>query len=543
MGSAAKTRDVWWYDLFEAPLSRRAVLRIAGNASALIGLGALTSCAARRLPNLRSNPFDLGVASGDPLPDGVVLWTRLSQAALVEVGEHTEPAHVDWELAADDSFQRIVQHGTAVALPELGHAVHAEVRGLQPGRTYWYRFHAAAATSPVGRTCTAPAMDASPSSLRFAFVSCQNYEHGYFTAFQHLAHEDIDLIVHLGDYIYERTFTSAPQVRRHEAGEVKTLAEYRARYAHYRADPDLQAAHAAAPWLVTTDDHEVVDNYAGSHPSEEDSESPAQLLLRRAAAYQAFYEFMPLRRRSVPEGADMRVYRRLEWGRLARFHVLDTRQYRTDQPCGDRQKVRCEGALDAAATMMGAEQERWLYEGLRSSPALWNVLANQVMMAQLARSEPAGRTYSMDKWDGYVAARQRLLDFLGDARPANPIVLTGDIHTNWVADLKRNFAEPASAIVGSEFVGTSMSSGGDGRDTSPAAQAQLTDNPHVHFFNGQRGYVRCTVTPGLWTADYRVLPYVSRPGASIGTRATFVVRAGVPGAQRVDTSLLNGKGE
>jgi alkaline phosphatase D len=537
MNNDAKLRDVWWFDLFHQRVSRRDVLRLAGDVSVLIGLGALGGCAPRRLPDLRlrTSPFAAGVASGDPLPDGIVLWTRLASASLMEVGAHTAPAHVAWEIARDDGFRYIVRQGTALALPELGHSVHAEVAGLQPGTTYWYRFHAGGASSPVGRTNTAPALTASPAALRFAFVSCQNYEHGYFTAFRHLAEEELELVVHLGDYIYERSFTSAPTIRPHEGGEVRTLEEYRARYAHYRADADLQAAHAAAAWIVTTDDHEVVNNYANSSASEADPLTPEQLMLRRAAGYQSYYEFMPLRRASLPRGPLMQLFRRLDWGRLARFHVLDTRQYRTDQPCGDGQKARCAEAFAEAAQMLGGEQENWLYGGMRSARAHWNVLANQVPIAQLARNTAAGLTFSMDKWDGYVAARKRLLDFLAQARPAHPIVLTGDIHSSWVADLKQDFDDPKSATLGTEFMGTSMSSGGDGRDTSPAAQQQLEANPHIHFHNAQRGYVRCTVTPTLWSADYRVLPFVTRPGAPVSTRASFVVESGLPGVRRADT--------
>ena len=526
-----KTRREWWFDLFSRRVSRRELLRVAGNASALVALGALPDFAPQRVRSLRVNPFSFGVASGDPLPDGVVLWTRIAADALSEASSRSRSVSVAWEVARDDAFRSIVQSGSALALPELGHSVHAEVNGLLPERPYWYRFHLGGNVSATGRTHTAPALSSDLQSLRFAFISCQHYEQGLYTAFRHLAQEELEFIIHLGDYIYEKDGTGV-RVRKHEAGEVYTLEQYRARYALYRSDPDLQAAHAAFPWIVTSDDHEVDNDYANDRPEERDGETREQFLLRRAAAYQAFYEFMPLRRFSLPQGPAIRLYRRVEWGKLARFHVLDTRQYRTDQPCGGEEALRCPGAYDLSADMFGPEQERWLQDGLRTSPARWNVLANQVLIAQLARPADTGTTFDMDKWDGYVAARRRLLDFLAQAKPSNPLVLTGDIHSNWVADLKQDFDDTASAIVATEFAGTSMTSGGDGRDTSPRAQAQLRANPHLHFYNGQRGYVRCAVTPSAWTADYRVVPFVSRPGAPIGTRASFVVRSGVRGVSQ-----------
>jgi alkaline phosphatase D len=289
----------------------------------------------------------------------------------------------------------------------------------------------------------------------------------------------------------------------------------------------LQAAHAVFPWIVTMDDHEVADNYAGKIAV--GGQSPEQLLLRRAAGYQAFYEFMPVRRSSMPAGPDMKIFHRLRYGNLLEFHVLDTRQYRSDQPCGDGQKPRCEGALSGDQTMMGPGQEKWLMDGLRASKARWNVLANQVMISQVAQIQNGVQIFSMDKWDGYVAARNRLLSFLAQARPSNPIVITGDIHASYVADLKLDFDNPSSAAVGTEFVGTSITSGGDGNDLPGREMRAL--NPHVKFFNSRRGYVRATITPSLWTSDYRVLPYVSRPDAPIETRASFVVESGRPGAQ------------
>ncbi len=510
-----------WLNLFGRPLSRRDFVRITRDVGACIALSALP-IDADDAPPFRTDPFIYGVASGDPLPDGVVLWTRLAADPALP-----RRVAVRWQVAEDERFRRIVRSGSSPAPSELGYTVHAEVTGLRPARQYWYRFLAGGQVSAVGRTRTAPARGAAVDRFRFAFISCQNYEHGYFTAFQHLAEEDLDLVVHLGDYIYEKRFTSAPIVRSTELGEVFTLDEYRALYALYKRDPALQASHAACPWVVTPDDHEVMNNWAGDVSG---APGGGEFLLRRAAAFQAYYEFMPLRRSSLPSGPSMQLFRRLQFGRLLDLHVLDTRQYRTDQPCDDGTKPRCADALATTQTMMGDAQERWLERNLRQSRAQWNVLANQVMIAQLARGTRENPAYSMDKWDGYVAARERLLRILADTPPSNPIVITGDIHSNWVADLKADFDDPASPVIATEFVGTSMTSGGDGTDG--AVEPIQVLNPHVKFFNGRRGYVRTEVTRAACRADYRVLPYISKPGAPIDTCASFVVESGKKGVRR-----------
>jgi alkaline phosphatase D len=511
-----------WFELFGRAVTRRDVLRIGVDAAACVALGALPGGAGQARQSAES-PFGWGVASGDPAADGVVLWTRLRSDA----APAARAASVRWEVSENESFTRIVRRGTSGAPPQLGRSVHAEVNGLRPARDYWYRFIAAGHASPIGRTRTAPEALATPGDLDFAFVSCNNYEHGYFTAFRHLAAEDLDFVVHLGDYIYERHFAGATNVRSHEAGEVFTLDEYRRRYETYRSDADIQAAHAACPWIVTTDDHEVANNYADAV-----AEKPVprdQFLLRRAAAYQAYYEFMPLRRSSMPAGPALQLFRRLRFGSLAEFHVLDTRQYRSDQPCNDGRRPRCADALAPDRTMLGPIQERWLESGLRGSRARWNVLANQVMIAQTKSMLNDQVVYSMDRWDGYVAAQQRILKLLASARDANPVVITGDIHSSWVADLRPDFDDAAGRAIATELVGTSISSGGDGSD---AVSPLVAPNPHIKFFNGRRGYVRLEIKPSRMTADFRVVPFVTKPGAPIETRASWVVEAGRPGAQR-----------
>ena len=509
--------------LLQRRLGRRDLL---SGGLALLGLGA-----ARRVSGLslfQPSAFPLGVAAGDPSADGVVLWTRLALDPLNGGGMPPDDVEGVWEVARDERMADVVRRGTSVAREVLGHSVHVEVDGLEPGRWYWYRFRAGADESAVGRTRTLPAAGARADRLRFAFASCQHYEQGYYTAYRHMAEDDLDLVFHLGDYIYEYEGRDG-RVRRHTGDEIELLDDYRNRYALYRSDPDLQAAHAAFPWVVTWDDHEVDNNYANAVSEEEGL--PAELFLRRrAAAYQAYYEHMPLRRSSLPAGPNLQLYRAFGWGDLASFHVLDTRQYRSDQPCGDR-SGHCDGIYDPAATLLGEAQERWLMDGLDGSTARWNVVPQQLMMARVDFASGDDESYAVDMWSGYEAARRRLMEFLAARRPANPLVLAGDIHSNWVNDLKVDYRDPAAPVVGTELVCTSISSGGDGADGGDRAATLIAENPAIRFYNGQRGYVRCDLTPEQCRADYQVLEYVTRPGSPISTRASFVVEDGRPGAQ------------
>jgi alkaline phosphatase D len=481
------------------------------------------------------DPFTLGVASGDPLPRGVVLWTRLAADPLAPDGLGGMPRRVvpvQWQLAHDERFRRVVRTGQQLARPESAHSVHAEVDGLAPGREYFYRFRTADGhLSPTGRTVTAPA-PTSRTAFTMAFASCSQYEHGYFTAYRHLADEEPDVILHLGDYIYEykaNDYTIAQgNVRDHAGPETETLANYRQRHAQYKTDLDLQLAHAAAPWLVVWDDHEVDNNWADEVPEKPEIPQP-NFLDRRAAAFRAYYENMPLRRSSVPQGIDLQLYRRVRWGRMATFHMLDTRQYRSDQACGDGARTGCAERLDPARSITGAEQERWLLDGLRRSTSTWDVIGQQVFFAQRDFTAGPVQTFSMDGWDGYVASRDRLLRGIADTDVTNPVVLTGDVHRHYANELKANFDDASSPTVGVELVTTSITSNGDGSDRTPATDVQLAENPHIKFANTQRGYVRTTFTSRQLRADFRVLPYVTQPGAPVSTRASFVVEEGEPG--------------
>lgn len=436
---------------------------------------------------------------------------------------------VTWEVAKDETMRDIVKKGIAYATPQLAHSVHVKVGGLEPDRWYWYRFSVGDAQSPVARTRTMPASQQLPDRLRFAFASCQHYETGLYTAYEHMAAEDLDLVLHLGDYIYEGA-ARKNQVRTHVGPELTALEHYRNRHAQYKTDAFLQATHHLFPWVVVWDDHEFDNNCAGAN-SEELDVSPEEFLLRRANAYQAYYEHMPLRRRSLPRGPHMQLYRTIHFGRLAEFQMLDTRQYRTDQPNGDRNKPLVGAVFDKRATLLGNAQEHWLMSRLLESQSLWNILGQQVMMGRADRTPGPEKNYSMDQWAGYDVARKRLLSFLADRKIPNPVVLTGDIHCNWVNDLKVDFDREDDPTVATEFVGTSISSSGNGKDDQEAAEIIKSENPFVRFYNAQRGYVSCTVTPKEWRSDYQVVEYVDRPGAPRVTRGSFVVESGKPGAQ------------
>jgi alkaline phosphatase D len=366
-----------------------------------------------------------------------------------------------------------------------------------------------------------------PDRLRFAFASCQHYESGLYTAYQHMATMPLDLVVHLGDYIYDGAGRDR-QVRRHTDEDTINLEACRNRHAQYKTDEHLQATHVAFPWIVTWDDHEVDNNYAGEHSQDADV-SPEELLTRRAGSYQAYYEHMPLRRSAMPQGPDMQLFRQISYGGLANFFVLDTRQYRTDQPCGDGNKPQCEDALDPQATLLGDRQEKWLCDGLASSKTTWNVLAQQVMFAPVDRRPGEEVGMSMDQWPGYEANRRRLLSFFDEAKIPNAVVITGDIHSNWANDITLPNDGPT---VATEYVGTSISSSGDGKPNEKYAEGVMSDNPFVKFFNGERGYVQCEVTKDLWRADYQVVERISTPGAPLITRASFVTESGKPGVQQ-----------
>jgi alkaline phosphatase D len=477
-------------------------------------------------------PFKLGIASGDPLPDGVVLWTRLAPAPTsTNGGMPDQPYTVLWEVAEDEQFAQVVKSGTEKATPQYAHSVHAEVTGLKPDRWYYYRFKAGSEVSPTGRTKTAPAPGADVKKMNFAFASCQNFPAGYFSAYDHLVKEDIEAVFFLGDYIYEGARGTIKGRQHFPNKAVHTLSDYRLRYGQYKVDPGLKEAHAAFPWIVAPDDHEVRNDWTNDGPPYDDTKD---FLERRAAAYQAYYEHMPLRKAALPKGPDMQLYRRFTYGNLAEFSVLDTRQFRSHYACGEGNiRAACDERLDPTRSIMGADQEKWLFDGLAKSKARWNVIPQQVMMAQRDREPGSGVAYQIDKWDGYVASRDRLFKHVKDSKIKNFVVLSGDQHNNWVNLLKEDFNDEKSATLGVEFLGTSITSGGNGTDMNEDGRTSLAENPHMVFFNDQRGYVVCQVTPDQWRTDFRVLSYVNKPGSPVKTRASFVMANGVPGVKQL----------
>ncbi len=482
-----------------------------------------------------ATPYTLGVASGYPHAGGMTLWTRLAPLPLEGGGMPGEPVEVHWELAVDEGFRGIAARGTAVASPQWAHSVHVDVQGLEPARPYWYRFRAGDAVSPVGRTRTAPPVDAATERLRFAFASCQHYEQGYFTAFRHMAREELDLVVHLGDYIYESSW-GRNHVRKHGTDVPRTLEEYRERYALYKRDEDLQAAHAAFPWVVTWDDHEVDNDYANDRSQNLDPKDV--FLARRAAAYQAYYEHMPLPAWARPRGHDMQLYGAVRYGSLASFFVLDTRQYRSYQVCprpdrGGSTVVReedCAERLDPALTMLGEKQEQWLHDSLGRSGARWNLIAQQTMMAQVDRRPGAGADYWTDGWDGYPRARGRLLGSIAERRVSNPLVLSGDVHTSGVANLKVDFNDPKSATVATEFACPSITSQGP---SVKRVEVLLQENPHVLFANGtRRGYTTVELSSSRCVSRIRTIASAQETDSPIRTLATYAVENGRAGAQK-----------
>jgi alkaline phosphatase D len=497
-------------------------------------LNAAQLAAAAAVPGLSlaaadAYPFSLGVASGSPLPDSVILWTRILANPLDAASTSPVAVTVRWEVADDEAFTHIAAKGSASALPALAHSVHVDVRGLRPGRWYWYRFMLGDAVSPVGRTRTAPAASEMPSQLKLAVASCQHWEFGSYAAHRHIAAAAPDLVAFVGDYIYEwgpyRLTHPDKAIRTNESF---TLADYRARYAQYKSDRDLQAAHQAAPWIVTWDDHEVTNDYTG----DVDPRNSAGFLARRAAAYQAFYEHMPLRLPAQDNYARFSIFQRYDWGQLARFHVLDDRQQRAHHACGVTTASRrdCADLADASRTMLGGEQEAWLLQGLKSSKARWNIIAQQTLMAQSSSVKivtPEDGRFWTDGWDGYPMARRRLFEALAVSRAANPLVVSGDVHSFFAAELRRDFDRPVAndnPLLAAEFCGTSVTSSSRPQERT---QKMVDLNPHIRYGRSdRRGFILMTVTPSTSTAQFMGLDDVHNAASGVAPLAKFSVNAG-----------------
>jgi alkaline phosphatase D len=498
--------------------------------SFVAGLGSslwLPSLARAEAP-LAADPFALGVASGRPMADQVVLWTRLMAADRIE---RLGPVYsVGWAIAEDERMQKIVRSGEATAEAAWAHSVHVDVAGLKPDRPYWYRFTVNGKASPVGRTRTAPDPAARISRASFAFASCQQYEQGYYAALRHMAAEDLNAVLFLGDYIYEVSW-GRDLVRRQDGGRCTSLDDYRNRYALYKSDRDLQAAHAAHPWILTWDDHEVADDYtADISPSDPD---PERFLQQRAAAYQAYWEHMPLSNSMRSSGPSLRLYDRYRFGDLAELFTLDDRQYRAHHACRATLNPRgkplenCAERLDPGRTMLGPDQEKWFADGMAKASARWNLIAQQTLMAELDRGPGERHVYWADGWDGYPVARQRLLERVAASPVKDTLVLGGDVHSFWATDLKTDFADPKARTVATEFVGGSITSQGPPNDR---VQGLLAKNPQIRFAqSGVNGYGVVVLDARQALVSFRTLGDVRDPRSGISTAKRFAVEAGKPG--------------
>ena len=472
--------------------------------------------------------FGLGLASGCPRATSVVLWTRLTGTALPAAAE------VRWELAEDEGFNRTVARGSEQAVLADAHSVHAEPQGLTPDRWYWYRFSALGARSTVGRTRTAPAADARVSRLRFAIASCQRWDHGDYAAWGDMARQELDVVLFLGDYIYENAaIPNGTAPRQHIGGACRSLDDYRQRYSQYKADPQLQAMHARAPWILSWDDHEIENDWAGNVSQD----LAPHFEIRRAAAAKAYWEHQPFPKSMRPQGPAMQLYNHYDWGNLARIITLDDRQFRDQQVCpkpgrGGGNTValdKCPDFLDPKRTLLGARQERWLADSWDTTRP-WNLLAQQTLMSRMNWQENPKKpgVFWTEGWDGYPLARQRLLKDLAARAPANAVVLGGDVHANYVSDLKLNFDDEKSAVLATEFCGTSISS--HGLDQARVDRA-LPHNPHLHYGRSdQHGYMAFDLQAGRLDVQLRTVRASWDPASPVDVSARFSVAAGKAGA-------------
>lgn len=480
---------------------------------------------------LEGDPFTLGVASGDPWPDGFVLWTRLAPKPMEPGGGMPMKAlAVAWDVAEDERFAKIVQSGEAYARPELGHSVHVEVAGLKPARRYWYRFRLKGATSQVGTVRTAPKPGAAVDRLRLAVAGCQHWEGGLYTAYRHLSQEpDLDAVFHYGDYIYEhwakrvcpKTGDTPVCVREHIGEEIYSLDDYRRRYAQYKMDPVLQAAHRSVAFLSTFDDHEVDNNWVGD--IDESGTPRAIFQLRRFAAMQAWYEHMPVRAAQFPKIRNTIAYRRLDYGSLVRIHLLDTRTYRSDQVCDDGKKKPCPPAAHDGATVLGDRQEAWLNDGL-GGDARWNLIAQQILVMPFDRRKAGASdpNLSTDTWDGYRPARARLIDAIRQRKLSNVVIASGDYHKHFAGTVPVREDAPEGEKAAVEFLTTSISTNGDGGPID-GLDTLMRNNPHVALFADQRGYQTFDITAKQWQTDIKGVDQISRPGGTLSTLARFAV--------------------
>ncbi|MFD4152863.1 alkaline phosphatase D family protein [Streptomyces hydrogenans] len=534
--------------------TRRTVVKAA--AVTAVTAPALLGAAAPALADAPAPAFPHGVASGDPLPDGVLLWTRVTPSPEAVPGSGLgADVRVDWEVAEDRGFARVVASGTTTAGAAADHTVKADVRGLRPATAYFFRFTAGGTVSPTGRTRTAPAADSAAPGVRFGVVSCANYEAGHFSAYRHLAaRADLDAILHLGDYIYEYASGVYPKaedtVRTHEPRhEIVSLADYRTRHGRYKTDPDLQALHAAHPVVAIWDDHEFANDAWTGGAENHTPGAEGEWAARVAAAKRAYFEWMPVR--ASTEGT---VFRRLRFGRLADLHLLDLRSFRSAQA-----KTGSGTVDDPDRTITGRAQLDWLKSGLAGSDAAWQLVGTSVMISPVAfGSLPAylleplagllglpaeGIAVNVDQWDGYTDDRKELLAHLSSRAIRNTVFLTGDIHMAWANDVPARAATyPLSASVATEFVVTSVTSDNldDLLNVAPgtlsvvAAGAVKAANRHVKWVDmDHHGYGVLDVTAERSQMDYYTVSDKRDPAASASWARSYRTASGTQRVERV----------
>jgi alkaline phosphatase D len=506
-----------------ANLRRRQFLQLL---TAYLSLSEIPFASAKEMV-FNQYPFGLGVASGSPSSDGFVLWTRLLGKNI----DRKTPVNLKWEVFEEDRQKTVVARGDAVAIPELAHSLHIEVSGLRPDRWYGYRFIAGEAVSPSGRTRTLPLPDTEVSRLRIAYASCQRWEDGYFSAYRHMLTESLDLVIFLGDYIYESGARKRPAARGHNLKPAVTLDDYRKRYALYKSDPDLQRMHAACPWLITWDDHEVENNYFGT----QSTVASENFVEKRNAAYQAFFEHMPLRKSALIASLNspvsttaVQLFGRYDFGRLARFHLLDNRQYRNASTRGSK-ALKADRSSGEPASMLGEVQERWLDDGFNKSPGdnhlRWNFVCQQTAFSPRNYLYGMGKHAAHDIWDAYPLARQRLVDTISRHASSKTVFLGGDIHQNWVAHVHQSPYDARSPVVAVEFCGTSISSRSKADDEK--ITNLLKDNPHSVFADAEnRGYGVVDIQEKKVTVTLRIVDDVTRQDSGVSTLRSFFVEEG-----------------
>ncbi|OLT47411.1 alkaline phosphatase [Gordonia sp. CNJ-863] len=509
------------------------------------------------------NVFAHGVASGDPLPDAVILWTRITQSPASTPGSGVgQPCSVRWEIARDAGFGAIVGSGVEQTSAEKDFTVKVDATGLSPRTTYHYRFTvtsgpAAGAVSPVGHTRTAPATGADVARLRFGVVSCANWEAGYFSAYRHLNNQpDLDAVVHLGDYYYEyqtgRYTGKTGAVRIHDPRhEIRTLRDYRTRHGQYKTDPDLTALHRSTPFICIWDDHES-SNDSWRDGAENHQPGEGSWIVRRSAALRAYSEWMPIRPGVDPQGRHL--YRRLRFGKLLELSMLDLRSYRDLQVDAVSSRID-----DPARTMMGRAQMSWLTNGLASSETRWRIVGNPVMITpvlippldpqttgavtELLGVPREGIPYNADQWDGYAADRRRLLDSITSNGVDNVVFITGDIHSSWACDIPVDVANyPGAGTVATELVGTSVTSTNidemfnvPENTTGPTIAAAFgAANHHIRYCElDSHGYSVLTVTPSATQMDWYFLNDKTNPRSGQYCAKSFRVRSGTQRVQPV----------